>query len=159
MVRSNRSKRVQINKPPPQDGGSPAYRYHGQLGLLSGSSLDHSPVPLTVHENGHSDHIVHTSGGGRCGSMKKSRRKGRGKSRRSRGKSRRGRGATVILSRLARRQKVKTMRKPVRKSSSSSSVTMLRKQRVNDTLPPNLNTREVNRLAPKKPYKYSFERK
>ena len=38
---------------------------------MSGSSLDHSPIPLTVHENGHSDHIVHTSGGGRCGSMKK----------------------------------------------------------------------------------------
>ena len=83
MVRSNKSKSIQLNKPPPQDGGSPAYRYHGQLGLLSGSSLDHSPVPLTRHENGHSDHIVHTSGGGRCGSMKKSRRKGRGKSKRA----------------------------------------------------------------------------
>jgi len=64
-------------------GGSPAYRYHGNLGLLSQSSLEYSPVPLTTHENGHSDHIVHTSGGGRCGSMKKSRRKGRGKSKRA----------------------------------------------------------------------------
>ena len=82
MVRSNRSKRIQLNKEK-QMGGSPAYRYHGQLGLLSGSSLDHSPVPLTRHENGHSDHIVHTSGGGRCGSMKKSRKKGRGKSKRA----------------------------------------------------------------------------
>tara|TARA_X000000950_G_C13897866_1_gene653662 strand:+ start:1426 stop:1848 length:423 start_codon:yes stop_codon:yes gene_type:complete len=111
MVSSNRSKRVQINKPPPQDGGSPAYRYHGQLGLLSGSSLDHSPVPLTRHENGHSDHIVHTSGGGRCGSMKKSRRKGRGKSKR----------AGSIVGAMVIRNKIKrsTGSRPRRRSTGS----------------------------------------
>ena len=154
MVRSNRSKRVQINKPPPQDGGSPAYRYHGQLGLLSGSSLDHSPVPLTVHENGHSDHIVHTSGGGRCGSMKKSRRKGRGKSRRSRGKSRRA--GKVVLTvgirararALARTRKRSTGSRPSRRRSYISGVKKS----------PKSNKSKVNRLAPTKKYVYSYLR-
>ena len=57
-------------------------------------------------------------------------------------------------SKSKRRSRQKSAKHKITKktSSKSSSVTMLRKQRINDTLPPNLNTREVNRLAPKKPY-------
>ena len=69
MVRNSRTrsrklsrKRVVLKN---QTAGSPAYRLHGNLGLLSQSSLEYSPVGLTTHESGFSDHIVSTSGGGR----------------------------------------------------------------------------------------------
>jgi hypothetical protein len=119
-----RSKRIELKKPKrlnnrksrKQRGGSPAYRLFGEQGLLSQSSLNHSPVPLTTHENGHSDHIVHTSGGGGCGSMKKSRRKGKGRSRRGKGIS-----AMVAVMRSRRRAETarRTTSKPVRRSTGS----------------------------------------
>ena len=82
MVRSNRNKSVRLGKGQVQDGGSPAYRLHGDLGLLSGKSLSYSPIPLTVHGKEFSDHIVATSGGGR-------RRNG---SKRARSNSKKGKG-------------------------------------------------------------------
>ena len=70
----NEKKSLQLNEKK-QAGGSPAYRLHGNTGLLSQTSLEHSPVGLTVHEQGFSDHIVSTSGGGR----RKTRRNKRSK--------------------------------------------------------------------------------
>ena len=70
----NDKKRLQLDEKK-QAGGSPAYRLHGNTGLLSQTSLEHSPLGLTVHEQGFSDHIVSTSGGGR----RKTRRNKRSK--------------------------------------------------------------------------------
>lgn len=61
-----------------QYGGSPAYRLHQQEGFLSQQTPAYdAPSPLTIKEGGHSDHIVHTSGGGRR-SRRVRRRKHRG---------------------------------------------------------------------------------
>ena len=70
----NDKKRLQLDEKK-QAGGSPAYRLHGNTGLLSQTSLEHSQVGLTVHEQGFPDHIVSTSGGGR----RKTRRNKRSK--------------------------------------------------------------------------------
>lgn len=96
MVRNNRTrsrklsrKRVVLKN---QTAGSPAYRLHGDLGLLSQSSLEYSPIGLTTHQNGFSDHIVATTGGGRRPrrsqrrsqrSQRRSQRRGRRRGRRS----------------------------------------------------------------------------
>jgi len=69
MVRNSRKRsrklsRKRIALKEGQGGGSPAYRFHGNFGLLSGSSLEYSPIGLTTHQQGFSDHIVATSGGG-----------------------------------------------------------------------------------------------
>ena len=72
MARSNRSKRIKVDKE--QAGGSPAYTLHGEQGLLSGTSFGYTPLPLTVHGAGFSDHIVSTSGGGRKARRSRARR-------------------------------------------------------------------------------------
>jgi hypothetical protein len=74
-VKSKKSIRIN-NKA--QYGGSPAYRLHQQEGFLSQQTPAYdAPSPLTIKEGGHSDHIVHTSGGGRR-SRRVRRRKHRG---------------------------------------------------------------------------------
>jgi hypothetical protein len=162
-----RSKRIELKKPKrlsnrksrKQRGGSPAYRLHGSLGLLSQQSLNYAPVPLTVHGSGHSDHIVHTSGGG-CG--KKHGKKHGKKKHKKKSKSRSARGVVVLTTgmraRVRARQKSQTS-KSVRKGSSSSSGQMLTQQRVSDKLPLNLKTRVVNRLAPSPKYVPNYLRK
>lgn len=87
--RNNKSRKRLVRPKDNQTGGSPAYRLHGNLGLLSQSSLDYSPLGLTTYEKGFSDHIVSTSGGGR----RRSRR------RRSRSRRTRNRRKTRIRSR------------------------------------------------------------
>jgi hypothetical protein len=57
-------KRLTLEEHAKQSGGSPAYRMHASDGMLSGKSFVHEEIPLTTYENGFSDHIVHTSGGG-----------------------------------------------------------------------------------------------
>ena len=161
MARSKRielkkPKRLNIRKSRKQRGGSPAYRLHGSLGLLSQQSLNYAPVPLTVHGSGHSDHIVHTSGGG-CG------KKHGKKHRKKKSKSRRASGVVVLTTGMRARARARARQKGqtsklVRKGSSSSSGTMLRKQSVSDTLPPNLKTRGENRLAPPDNYVPSYLR-
>ena len=89
MVRNSKTRSRKLSrkrialKEGQQTGGSPAYRLHGNSGLLSQSSLEYSPVGLTKHESGFSDHIVATSGGGRRRRTRSQRR------RRSRGQRQR----------------------------------------------------------------------
>ena len=92
MVRNRKSKKLSFRKritladeEKKQAGGSPAYRFHGNSGLLSQSSLQHTPIGLTSHLKNFSDHIVSTSGGGRRGRRrnKSSQRRRRSQRRRS----------------------------------------------------------------------------
>ena len=69
----SKKKRIAIEEK--QKGGSPAYRLHGNLGLLSGTSLEYQPLGLTKYENEFSKHIVSTSGGGRRRYRRRSNRK------------------------------------------------------------------------------------
>ena len=62
-IRNKRFSRKRLSKK--HKGGSPAYRLLVNQGLLTQSSLDHSQLGLTTHENNYSDHIISTSGGGR----------------------------------------------------------------------------------------------
>ena len=62
-----------------QKGGSPAYKLHGNLGLLSKSSLEYNPLGLTTMNTNFSDHIVATSGGGRSSRTKRKKRGSRSK--------------------------------------------------------------------------------
>ena len=94
MVRNSRKKTRKLSrkritlKDGQQAGGSPAYRFHGNSGLLSGSSLEYSPIGLTTHQQGFSDHIVSTSGGGnrKKQNLRKKRRSQRRRSQRRRSK-------------------------------------------------------------------------
>ena len=72
-IRNKRFSRKRLSKK--QKGGSPAYRLLVNQGLLTQSSLDHSQLGLTTHQNNYSNHIVSTSGGGRRNksSLKKNR--------------------------------------------------------------------------------------
>ena len=74
ILQLNDKKRLQLDEKK-QVGGSPAYRLHGNTGLLSQTSLEHSPLGLTVHEQGFSDHIASTSGGGRVRTRRNKRSK------------------------------------------------------------------------------------
>ena len=98
MVRNSRKKTRKLSrkritlKDGQQAGGPPAYRFHGNSGLLSGSSLEYSPIGLTTHQQGFSDHIVSTSGGGnrkKQNLRKKRRRSQRRRSQRRRSQRRR----------------------------------------------------------------------
>ena len=90
MVRKSSKKRLSLEEQErqKQSGGSPAYRLLGQQGLLNQSSLSYNSLPLGLTQNGFSDHIVSTTGGGRR-SRSRSARKSRSV-RRSRSKSARG---------------------------------------------------------------------
>ena len=97
MVRNSKTKSRKLSrkritlKEGQQTGGSPAYRLHGNLGLLSQSSLEYSPIGLTTRESGFSDHIVATSGGGRRQRQRQRSRRRRGsQSRRQQSQRRRG---------------------------------------------------------------------
>ncbi len=98
MVRNSKTKSRKLSrkritlKEGQQTGGSPAYRLHGNSGLLSQSSLEYSPVSLTRHESGFSDHIVATSGGGRRRNRRRSRRQRSQRQRSQRRRSQRRRG-------------------------------------------------------------------
>ena len=46
-----------------QKAGSPAYRFHGSSGLLSGKSLDVIKMPLTKFETDYSKQLLSTTGG------------------------------------------------------------------------------------------------
>ena len=52
-------------------GGSPAYRLIGQQGLLNQSSLDYNQLQLGLTQNGFSNHIVSTTGGGMASKSKR----------------------------------------------------------------------------------------
>jgi hypothetical protein len=89
MFIKNRRSKKRLTLEEKQAGGSPAYRFHGDSGLLSQSSLGYSPIGLTSHEQNFSDHIVATSGGGRR--RRGSRRRGsRRRVTKRRGSRRRG---------------------------------------------------------------------
>lgn len=88
-IRSRKLSRKRIALKDNQKGGSPAYRLHGNTGLLSQSSLEYSPLGLTTHEKGFSDHIVATSGGGRRRRRSQRRRRSRGQRRGQRRSQRR----------------------------------------------------------------------
>ena len=60
-----------------QKAGSPAYRYHGSSGLLSGKSLDVIKMPLTKFETDYSKQLLSTTGGGVKKRLKKSLKKKR----------------------------------------------------------------------------------
>jgi hypothetical protein len=116
MARSNRSKRIKVDKE--QAGGSPAYTLHGEQGLLSGKSFGYTPLPLTVHGAGFSDHIVSTSGGGR-------------KARRSRANGRRANSANARRASGARRSRAKRANSARRNSARRSSARRSRAKRAN----------------------------
>ena len=60
-----------------QKAGSPAYRFHGSSGLLSGKSLDVVKMPLTKFETDYSKQLLSTTGGGVKKRLKKSLKKKR----------------------------------------------------------------------------------
>ena len=94
FIKNRRSKkRLTLTLEEEQAGGSPAYRFHGESGLLSQSSLDYSPIGLTSHEQNFSDHIVATSGGGRRGSRRRGSRSRGSRRRGSRSRGSRSRGS------------------------------------------------------------------
>ena len=75
MVRKNSKKKLTLDEKKNQAGGSPAYKLHGNQGLLNQSSLRYNELPLGLKQNGFSDHIVATTGGGRRNFRRRSARK------------------------------------------------------------------------------------
>jgi hypothetical protein len=127
MARSNRSKRIKVDKE--QAGGSPAYTLHGEQGLLSGKSFGYTPLPLTVHGAGFSDHIVSTSGGGRKARRSSARRSSANAkrarrasgARRSSANAKRANSANARRASSARRSSANARRSSARRSSARRS--------------------------------------
>mgnify|MGYP001495956234 CR=1 FL=1 len=132
VKRVKSKKSIRINNKA-QYGGSPAYRLHQQEGFLSQQTPEYdAPSPLTIKEGGHSDHIVHTSGGGR-------------RSRRVRRRKHRGGMLVGYMARSKQRQRQRQKINNSNSNSNSDSGVSITSNMSNTRSVKNISTRINNR--------------